>query len=35
VWQPTIMTALHFLFHMLDWDGTWDEDVVGPDDVRL
>ena len=34
VWQPTIMTALHFLFHMLDWDGTWDEDVVGADEVR-
>ena len=27
VWQPTIMTALHFLFHLLDWDGVWDEDV--------
>lgn len=33
VWQPTIMTALHFMFHMLDWDGTWDEDVVGADEM--
>ena len=33
VWQPTIMTGLHFLFHMLDWDGVWDEDVVGADEV--
>ncbi len=35
VWQPTIMTALHFIFHMLDWDGTWDEDVVGADEVAV
>jgi len=27
------MTVLHFVFHALDWDGTWDEEVVGADEI--